>query len=251
MYQLQVESFQRKISYTTRFNNAAIFVDQMDYTMRVPFTDQDHAQIEAVAQQKYLRWHKTNEKNPSPYMINSYHAQVIGSAGEFATYKLMQDFVKLVALKYKRYMKIDPAFMDDHREGECDLIVNGLRCEVKTLIWKDWVNYGPCITAAQRPRIEAKADVIIWVVHNKARRVGAVMGFTPVSEIASVPAAYTGIGDRKIFNHTLRNHVYDLNTDMFLDYAHYLTELHEYNRIIDVPREDTTTTVVKREKEVA
>lgn len=251
MYQLQVEEHQRTVVYTQKFNNADVFVDPMDYTMRVPFTDNDQVQVESVAQQKYLRWHKTNEKNPSPYMINSYHAQVVGSAGEFATYKLMKDFVKLVALKHKRFMKIDPAFMDDHREGECDLIVNGLRCEVKTLIWKDWVNYGPCITAAQRPRIENKADIIIWVVHNKARRVGAVMGFTPVPEIASVPAAYTGCAERKIFNHSLRNHVYDLNTDMFLDYQQYINELHEYNRIIDVPREDYTRVVNRREKEVA
>ena len=206
-------------------------IDTTDYTMRVPLTSVEVQQLNILAQEKCIRWERATN---TPYKTNSLHTQFIGLAGELSVHILMQEFQERMKERMVD-ITIDPAYKDVAREGESDIIVNGVRCEVKTVKWIDWITYGPCVTSQQLSRIEAKADVIIWVVFNEKKSIGGVMGYTLVNTIRAVPPMLTGIPGRMVMNHCLRSSVKDLNVEMFMDFGHYVRYDHHSNRCINVP----------------
>jgi len=212
-----------------------VFVNQSDRSVRVHLDAMDEARITKIATDKHRRWSSTTDTS---YRINNMHSKLVGVAGEISVHRLMEKFAEIAKERHNRIINIDPIYLDEKREGACDILVNGVRCEVKTLVWRDWVQFGPCIVAEQRRRIEQKADIIIWVVHNKSRRSSSIMGFTPVDEIASVPATYTGVPEHRIFNHVMRYNVYELTTDLFFDYFGYMKNDHRNAKPIHVPTPD-------------
>ena len=161
------------------------------------FKDEADAYMaKAIAKSK--RYEQIMKGRKSPYGQNHAHSHFVGMVAEHATLVLMEEIEELLG----KNMNIDAAFQDDSRDAECDLIVSGLRIEVKCIKYGSWVRFGPCISAAQLKNIEKKADVVIWAVYNERKQQFTFEGFNEVKDISSIPTIWTGVEGRdKIENH--------------------------------------------------
>ena len=151
----------------------------------------------AKAIAKSQRYETLMQGRKSPYGQNHTHSHYVGMVAEHASLVLMEEIENLVG----HNLNIDAVFQDDTRDAECDLVVNGLRIEVKCIKYGSWVRYGPCITAAQRKSIENKADVVLWALYNERQQSFTFEGFNHVADIASIPSVMTGPVDRLVENH--------------------------------------------------
>ncbi|AFA44507.1 hypothetical protein [Klebsiella phage phiKp_21] len=141
---------------------------------------------------------RLSPKESSPYGFNHPHSHYVGLVCEHAAYVLFTELEEMTGIKYD----IDPAFQNSKRDGECDLIVNNLRIEVKGIKYKSWTNYGPCISTRQLKNIEKKADIILWVLYNEKRHEFSFEGFNYVKDVHTVPVKITGAkGKPQIKNH--------------------------------------------------
>lgn len=152
----------------------------------------------AKAIAKSERYEGIMKGRKSPYGQNHPHSHFVGMVAEHATLVLMEEIEELIG----KDLSIDAAFQDDTRESECDLIVSGLRIEVKCIKYGSWIRFGPCISAAQLKNIQKKADVVIWALYNERQQTFTFEGFNEVKDIANIPTEMTGVDGRdKIENH--------------------------------------------------
>jgi len=152
----------------------------------------------AKAIAKAEKFTKIAPAGKSPYGFNHAHSHLVGMAAEHASWLLFNEIETLI----NRDLNIDPAFQDEKREGECDLYVAGLRIEVKGIKYGSWLRFGPCISARQLPKIQKKADVVLWALYNEKCQEFTFEGYNLVSEIAAIPTIMTGAeGREKIENY--------------------------------------------------
>lgn len=175
--------------------DSRIKIDNNKMTIRLHKDEADAYMAKAIA--KSQRYEKIMEGRQSPYGQNHAHSHFVGMVSEHAAYVLMQGIEELVGTE----LNIDPAFQDDNRDAECDLIVNGLRIEVKGIKYGSWLRFGPCISAAQRKNIERKADVVLWALYNERQQTFTFEGFNLVKDISNIPTVMTGPEGRQIENH--------------------------------------------------
>lgn len=161
------------------------------------FPDEAEAYMaKAIAKSK--RYEDIMKNKQSPYGQNHPHSHFVGMVSEHATLVLMNEIEEMLGID----LKIDPAFMDESRESECDLIVGGTRIEVKGIKYGSWLRFGPCISAKQLKNIERKADIVIWALYNERQQTFTFEGFNYVKDISSIPTIMTGAeGRKKIENH--------------------------------------------------
>ncbi|WEM33481.1 hypothetical protein EJP02_420 [Escherichia phage EJP2] len=166
----------------------------------------------AKAMAKSQRYNNMLNGRKAPYGQNHPHSHYVGMVAEHATLVLMEEIEQLLNID----MKIDAVFLDDKRDKECDIVVNGLRIEVKCIKYGSWVKFGPCITAAQRKNIERKADVVLWAVYNERKQSFTFEGFNRVEDIANIPTEMTGVqGREKIENHPVMSIIKPLQEMQF------------------------------------
>lgn len=176
-------------------SDSRIKIENNEMTIRLFKDEADSFMAKAIA--KSQRYEKIMEGRKSPYGQNHAHSHFVGMVSEHAANILMQGIEELLGVD----LNIDPAYQDESRDAECDLIVNGLRIEVKGIKYGSWVRFGPCISAAQRKNIERKADVVLWALYNERQQTFTFKGFNEVKDIATISTELTGPEGRQIENH--------------------------------------------------
>ncbi|WOL22945.1 hypothetical protein [Escherichia phage vB_EcoM_JNE01] len=152
----------------------------------------------AKAIEKSERYKVLAPDNKSPYGFNHIHGHFVGMVCEHASFVLFNEIENSTGIK----LNIDPAFQSDGRDGECDILVNNLRIEVKGIKYKSWKDFGPCVSTRQLKNIQKKADVVLWVLYNEKKQEFSFEGFNYVKDISSVPVVLTGVPGRvMIENH--------------------------------------------------
>lgn len=150
------------------------------------------------AKAKSERYTKISPDHKSPYGFNHPHSHFVGMIAEHSAWVLFDEIQHIL----RRDLKIDPAFQDDTRDAECDLIVNNLRIEVKGIQQRSWNRFGPCISTRQLRNIQRKADVVLWVLYDEHHQAVSFEGFNYVKDITSVPTKFTaGKGKEPIENY--------------------------------------------------
>ena len=115
-------------------------------------------------------------------------------AAEHASWILFNEIETLSGVN----LSIDPAFQDDRREGECDIYVAGKRIEVKGIKYGSWLRFGPCISARQLPKIQKKADIVLWALYNERCQEFTFEGYNYVDEISTLETVMTGAEGRPL-----------------------------------------------------
>jgi len=153
--------------------------------------------------QKYLKL----AHDKSPYGFNHPHSHLVGLVAEYASLLLFQNIEEVLNIN----LHIDPVFQDNTRDSECDIIVHGTRIEVKSIKYGAWLNYGPCISIKQLPKIKKKADVILWALYNEKKREVTFKGFNKIQDIYKVPKLLTGPEGKQIINYKVQDILINLN----------------------------------------
>lgn len=143
------------------------------------------------------KYTKLAPSHSSPYGFNHAHAHFVGLVTEHAAWVLFTEIEEMLGID----LGIDPTFHDAKRDRECDLIVGGLRVEVKGIKNASWNNYGPCISTRQLSKIEKKADIVLWALYNERTQEITFEGWNPVNEIRSITPEMTGIEGKQIENY--------------------------------------------------
>lgn len=150
-------------------------------------------------------------KNSPGYYNNKPDSHLKGKLGELA---VEQALINL-------QIDCDSAFREMSRDRECDIIIGGIRLEVKT--WSDayWIEMGRCIAVGQLPSLKKKADFVVWcstsyVAGDEAQV--RVYGVTAINQIESEPRRLTGPEwGRKVDN-------YQVNFDSITAFESFLED---------------------------
>lgn len=139
----------------------------------------------------------------SPYGDNSVERHYNGKIGEFGAHYL---FGRLGPM-FHREIPMDPIFMDEARDSECDLVVNGLRIEIKTWRPVDYNSYGPCIAERQAKKLAKKADVVVYCCYNHNTNEFALRGWNYVQDIDGIEPVLTGRPGKQVLNRIMEPRV--------------------------------------------
>lgn len=164
--------------------------------IRLEKDEADAFMAKAIAKSELYKRLAPSER--APYGFNHIHGHYVGMVCEHAAYVLFECIAESTGIP----LTIDTAYQDSSRDGECDLIINSLRVEVKGIKYKSWQDYGPCISSRQLKNITDKADVVLWVLFNERRNEFSFEGFNYVKDVHSIPVILTGAPDKpQIENH--------------------------------------------------
>lgn len=170
--------------------------------MKISLYQDEAESFMAKAAAKAEKYRKLAPNGSSPYGFNHTHSHLVGLAAEHASWVLFSEIEEMLGID----LKIDPAFQNERREGECDLYVRGKRIEVKGIKYGSWLRFGPCVSSRQLHKIKQKADIVIWALYNERCREFTFEGYNLVSEIESIPTIMTGAdGREKIENYPVLN----------------------------------------------
>lgn len=170
--------------------------------MKIRLTDPEAASLLEQAAIKSEKFSVISPDGVSPYGQNHTHSHMVGLAAEHATLILFKEIEQITGLD----LQIDAAFLDERREGECDIYVGGKRIEVKGIKYGAWLRYGPCISSRQLPKIQRKADIVIWALYNERIQEFTFEGYNKVEDIHLIEPVMTGPDNRpKIENYPVRD----------------------------------------------
>jgi len=82
---------------------------------------------------------------------NTLRSHIVGKLGELA-----------VEMWATPKFQVDSVFRDPARIAECDLIIDGLRIDVKTWSESSWVELGRCVRPTQLASHIRKTDLFLW-----------------------------------------------------------------------------------------
>jgi hypothetical protein len=169
-----------------------------DNKMKIRLTEPEFANFLDLAEAKAEKFSVLSPDGVSPYGFNHAHSHLVGLAAEYAAHVLFQEIEKMTGAN----LSIDPAYMDERREGECDIYVGGQRIEVKGIKYGSWLRYGPCISSRQLPKIQRKADIVLWALFNERIHEFTFEGYNKVDQIHLLEPVLTGPDNRpKIENY--------------------------------------------------
>lgn len=100
-----------------------------------------------------------------------------------------------------------PLFREPGAEIQSDVVVNGLRVEVKTWDSQWWDKWGRCVAIGQVQALRAKADVVLWLTvvgPMTATPIAEIHGWSTIEDVSSAPTLWTGPEGRQVHNHQLR-----------------------------------------------
>lgn len=185
-----------------------------DNKMKIRLHQDEAESFMAKAAAKAEKYNKLAPDGKSPYGFNHAHSHLVGLAAEHASWILFTAIEEMLGID----LKIDPAYQDERREGECDIYVGGKRIEVKGIKYGSWLNFGPCVSARQLPKIKRKADIVLWALYNERCQEFTFEGFNLVSEIETLDTIFTGANGRdKIENYPVLNILKPLQEMQFND----------------------------------
>ncbi len=143
-----------------------------------------------LAEASHAEW-----KNAPGHYRNKPNTHRVGKLGEIG--------VEGWARAEPNITEVDSAFRDGARVREADLILDGVRIEVKTWSLSGWLEWGRCVAPQQVPAIRKKADGVVWCHWDETESRLAVAGWSTLNEIADRPIIMTGPAGRTIANHQI------------------------------------------------
>lgn len=184
-------------------------------TRLVAHNDKMTLQLETLEAQSYMekavqkskRYTAISPDHKSPYGFNHAHSHFVGMIAEHSAGVLFTEIEEIIG----KDLNIDLVFKDENRDGSCDIIVNGLRIEVKGITPRSWRQFGPCISTRQLRNIQRKADIVLWVQFDERKQFVTFEGFNYVKDITSVPTKFTaGKGKTPIENYPVLEIIHPL-----------------------------------------
>ncbi len=179
--------------------------------MKIRLTQEE---VDILTEKALIKTEKFNRISPdetSPYGFNHIHSHLVGLVAEKASHILFTEIEKMLGIN----LNIDAAYDDERREGECDLYVGGIRIEVKGIKYGSWLRYGPCISSRQLPKVQRKADVVLWALYNERVHELTFEGYTVVPEIPAIEPLMTGREGNMIPNYPVMSIMKPLETLKF------------------------------------
>ncbi len=159
-------------------------------TMTLPFAAVNEAR--KLAKESAEKYSALVAQNKAPYHQNTVHSHFIGKVGEIGAAAAFQGIRSLA----RADVEIDEVFRDSNRDRECDLIINGMRIEVKT--WKPYALdlYGTCVSDRQAVKLHKKCDAVVYASFNEKTHEFQLVGWNTIEDIQNQPACLTGPVDR-------------------------------------------------------
>jgi hypothetical protein len=122
---------------------------------------------------------------------NSLRNHRVGALGEIAAEKWAKS----------HGWDVSPLFKDSVKSGSADLVVNGIRIEVKTWSSENWEAWGRCFSTEQAQTLSTKADLVVWCI--AADGDITLAGWSTPEDVLLAPVRVTGPPYRRIENHQL------------------------------------------------
>ena len=95
--------------------------------------------------------------------------------------------------------EVDPVFRDIALTAREDMVISGVRVEVKTWDANTWDEMGRCVTPQQLPALRRKADAIVWCSVNGSEV--AIHGWSSLADVEARPVILTGPAHHPVANH--------------------------------------------------
>jgi len=116
---------------------------------------------------------------------NNLSSHLRGKVGEIAVSEVLYDLG----------IPSDPCWRDLSLLSAADIHAPKFRADVKTWSSRYWEGMGRCVAVGQLPKLERKADLVVWCQTHHELRAGmrvAVMGWNSVTDVRSAPRLFTG-----------------------------------------------------------
>ena len=162
-------------------------------------TDADRNMAHTLAMESFNLYSKKITQSKSPYNQNNFKSHLVGKIGEVAAGNAFTELKSMLGWEYT----LDCVYMDAKRDSSCDLIINGLRIEVKTWRPIDWTTYGACISERQAVKMAKKADVVIYGTFDTESGEYILKGFNTMKDIFAVSPKLTGPTGKQVLNRSM------------------------------------------------
>lgn len=141
-----------------------------------------------LAEASAAKYQQLVELKKAPYHQNTVHSHFIGKIGEIGAAMAFEQLKSLA----RASVNVDEVFRDSSRDRECDIIINGLRVEVKT--WKPYAYdlYGACVSDRQAVKLAKKADAVVYCTFDERSGQFILQGWNTMEDIENTPAQLTG-----------------------------------------------------------
>jgi len=96
-------------------------------------------------------------------------------------------------------LEVEPVFRDISLTSREDLVIGGLRVEVKTWDDKTWEDMGRCVTPGQVGTLGRKADAIVWCSVEGSEV--TLHGWSTLDDVEAQPVSLTGPAHYPVANH--------------------------------------------------
>jgi hypothetical protein len=128
-------------------------------------------------------------KGKPGYYGNRQASHRMGKLGEIAVEKwaMAQGF------------EVEPVFRDITQVTREDLVIGGIRVEVKTWEAKYWDDMGRCVRPMQLPALRRKTDIVIWCSRDGSEV--TLHGWSTIADIVAQPVVMTGPTHKRLDNH--------------------------------------------------
>lgn len=171
-----------------------ITINQNSISYQVTVQDQELAT--KLAEESCNKYSKLVLRKKSPYNQNNLKSHLVGKIGEVASGNVFVAIKEMMDWPYD----IEQIYLDSNRDSSCDIIINGLRIEIKTWRPCDWKKYSACISERQAVKLHHKADVVVYGTYDKDTNEYLLLGFNTVQDIMEVEPVLTGPKGKQVLN---------------------------------------------------
>lgn len=156
----------------------------------IVLTPEEVADAKAMAAETFARY-----RAQSGHYRNLERSHLVGKLGEVAVEKWLRS----------EGFDPDPAYRDQARDREPDILIREQGVEVKTWRPETWDKWGRCVTPAQARGMQKKSDAIVWAVADDEAEPVTVelVGWSTLEDVVATEPRATGPEYRPIVNHQL------------------------------------------------
>ena len=155
--------------------------------MNISLTETDRLLAEELAQQTHQRY-----KDTPGFYRNLKSSHMIGRYGEIGAHKYFQHLG----------FECEPHYLNTDEDGLCDITADSTRWDIKTWNTKYWQVWGRAVSSAQIPRLESKADAILWASVDPLDPAEVVFyGWNTIDDIKQYEPAWMGPEGNQVHNH--------------------------------------------------
>ncbi len=166
--------------------------------MKIPLTETDRLLAEELAQKTHQRY-----KNTQGFYRNLKSSHMIGRYGEIGAHKYFQQL----------NIQCEGHYLNAEEDNLCDITAGSTRWDIKTWNTNYWQVWGRAVSSAQLPRLEAKADAILWAsVDPLEPSEVLIYGWNTIDDVKQFEPVWMGPQGKEVHNHQVpTTHMRDLS----------------------------------------